>query len=257
MKWNKTIRVRIALWSMVLLLAMLAAFGGFVYGNLSHNLHTAIDKTLLFSAEQTAASLNIDNGQIIISEQIAGEESGSEAFTTGGFTLIVLSKNNTILQATGPLLTQHASILSTGTQGVFVNLTENGQSAPIRAYVLPVLDDTQVVGWVQAMQSLATVDDSLRRLLTALLLGGSTLSLMAGFVGYFLASRALAPIDDTTNAARRISTADLSSRLSLPDTATKSAAWQAPLTRCWIVSNQASSANASSPPTLPMNCAHP
>ncbi len=218
MKWIKTIRVRLALWSTVLLLGMLAAFGGFVYVNLSHSLHTAIDNTLSLSAEQTAAGLNIDNGHIIISEQNALDETGSEAFTTGGLTLIVLSKDNTILQATGPLRTHPDPIQTSGTQGVFVTLTENDASAPIRVYVLPVLDDTQVVGWVQAMQSLANVEDSLQRLLTALLLGGGTLSVLAGFIGYFLATRALAPIDDITFAARRISTADLTERLNLRDT---------------------------------------
>jgi len=52
----------------------------------------------------------------------------------------------------------------------------------------------------------------------ALLLGGGLLSLLAGFAGYFLAARALAPIDNITLAARRISTDDLSARLNLPDT---------------------------------------
>jgi hypothetical protein len=103
MKWIKTIRVRLALWSTILMLGMLAAFGGFVYADLSHNLRTSIDNTLSLSVEQTAAGLNIDNGQIIIAEATAGDETGTEAFTTGGLTLIVLSKDNAILQATGPL----------------------------------------------------------------------------------------------------------------------------------------------------------
>jgi heavy metal sensor kinase len=218
MKWIKVIRVRFALWSTVLLLGMLAAFGGFVYINLSHSLYTAIDSTLSLSAEQTAAGLNVDNGQIIISEPIGPDETGSEAFTTGGLTLIVLSMDGTILQGSGPLSTHPAITIPTGTQGVFLTLTETSQSDPIRAYILPVLDNTQVVGWVQAMQSLANVEDSLHRLLTALIVGGGMLSLLAGFIGYFLATRALAPIDDITNAARHISTADLSARLNLPDT---------------------------------------
>jgi heavy metal sensor kinase len=218
MKWINSIRFRFAMWSTVLLLGMLAAFGGFVYANLSQSLRTSIDNTLSLSAEQTAAGLNIDNGHIIISEQNALDETGSEAFTTGGLTLIILSKDSNILQATGPLRAHPDPIQMSGKQGVFDTLTETGQSDPIRVYVLSVLDDTQVVGWVQAMQSLANVEDSLQRLLTALLLGGGTLSVLAGFIGYFLATRALAPIDDITHAARRISTADLTARLNLLDT---------------------------------------
>jgi heavy metal sensor kinase len=218
MNWIKTIRVRFALWSTVLLLGMLTAFGGFVYINLSHSLHTAIDNTLTLSAEQTAASLNIDNGHIIISEPNISEETGSEAFTQNGLTLIVLAKDGSIIQAEGPYRTHPAPTTTAGTQGAFITLPETGETDSIRAYVLPVLDNTQVVGWVQTMQSLVNVEDSLQRLLTALLLGEGMLSIITGFVGYFLATRALAPIDHITNAARRISTADLSARLNLPDT---------------------------------------
>jgi heavy metal sensor kinase len=218
MKWINSIRIRFALWSTVLLLGMLAAFGGFVYINLSHSLYTAIDSTLSLSAEQTAAGLNVDNGRIIISESIGPDETGSEAFTTGGLTLVVLSMDGTILQGSGPLSTYPATTMPAGTQGVFLTLTETLQSVPIRAYILPVLDNSRVVGWVQAMQSLANVEDSLHRLLAALLVGGGMLSLLAGFIGYFLATRALAPIDSITHAARHISTADLSARLNLPDT---------------------------------------
>jgi heavy metal sensor kinase len=49
------------------------------------------------------------------------------------------------------------------------------------------------------------------------LIGTSLLSLLAGFAGYFLAARALTPIDKITNTARRISTEDLSARLHLPE----------------------------------------
>jgi heavy metal sensor kinase len=197
---------------------MLAAFGGFVYINLSYSLHTAIDNTLALSAEQTAAGLNIDNGQIIVSEPIGLDETGSEAFTKGGLTLVVMSSDGTILQGSGPLSSHPAIANPAGTNGVFLTLTKIGQTFPIRAYILPVLDNTKVVGWVQAMQSLANVEESLHHLLTALLVGGGMLSLLAGFIGYFLATRALTPIDDITNAARHISTADLTARLNLTNT---------------------------------------
>jgi heavy metal sensor kinase len=71
---------------------------------------------------------------------------------------------------------------------------------------------------VQAMQSLGDVQDSLDRLLAALLLGGGLISIVSALAGYFLAGRALAPIDNITRAAQSISTEDLSARLNLPDT---------------------------------------
>lgn len=218
MKWIRTIRVRFALWTTLLLLAMLAAFGGFVYVSVSRSLHAAIDDTLSLSAAQTAASLNVENGRIFIPEAITPEESGFQAFSERGLTLIVMGKDGAVLEAVGPYRLHPAPVTDAATQASFQTLPETGETDNIRVYTLPVLDNNQVVGWVQAMQSLGEVQDALSRLLTALLLGGGLLSLVMAFAGYFLAARALAPIDRITNTAQRISTEDLSARLNLSDT---------------------------------------
>ena len=218
MKWTKTIRFRFTLWATLLLLSMLAAFGGFVYINLSHSLHTAIDDTLSLSANQTAAGLNVENEKILIPEAISGDETGSDAFSESGLTLIVLSADGSVLEAIGPYHSYpiKASVLSSQTG--FLTLPKSEETDAIRIYTLPVLDNGQVAGWVLAMQSLGNVQDSLDRLLAALLLGGGLLSIVAALAGYFLAARALAPIDSIARAARRISTEDLSARLNLPNT---------------------------------------
>jgi len=218
MKWIRSIRVRFALWATILLLGMLAVFGGFVYIRVSQSLHTAVDDTLSLSAAQTAASLNVENGRIIISEAITPEESGFQAFSERGLTLVVLAQDGTLLEAAGPYRTHPAPVVNVGSQGSFQTLPETGENDPIRVYTLPVMDNNQVVGWVQAMQSLGDVRDSLDRLLAALLLGGCVLSALTVFAGYFLAARALAPIDQITRTAQQISTQDLSTRLNLPDT---------------------------------------
>jgi heavy metal sensor kinase len=62
------------------------------------------------------------------------------------------------------------------------------------------------------------VQDTLNRLLAALLIGVPLLAVVAGLGGYWLAARALAPIDRITVTARRISAKDLSARLNLPAT---------------------------------------
>jgi heavy metal sensor kinase len=218
MKWIRTIRFRFALWATLLLLGMLVAFGTFVYFNLSHSLRTAVDETLSLTVSQTAAGLNVENERIIIPEQISLEESGFQAFSEHGLTLIVLAQDGSILEAAGPYHFHPAPVTGAVNQGIFTTLPESGETDPIRVYTLPVLDNNQVVGWVQAMQSLEGVQDSLNRLLVALLLGSGLLFLVTAFAGYFLAARALAPIDRITQTARRISTEDLSARLNLPDT---------------------------------------
>jgi len=90
MKQIKTLRVRFALWTTALILALLAAFGAFVYLNLSRSLTTAVDDSLAISAAQTAASLNVQNGQVIIPETLSADESGIQALSERGLTVTVL-----------------------------------------------------------------------------------------------------------------------------------------------------------------------
>jgi len=55
MKQIKTLRVRFAVWTTVLILALMAAFSAFVYFNLSNSLTAAVDTSLAVSAAQSAA----------------------------------------------------------------------------------------------------------------------------------------------------------------------------------------------------------
>ncbi len=217
MKWIKSIRIRFALWTTVLILAFLAAFGGFVYFNLSISLYTSIDNALTLSTAQTAATLNVDNGQILVPEPISANETGAEAFSQGGMSLVVVARDGSVLQSVGAYSSLRVAFLPNSSVGSFTTLPASPNDQ-VRIYTLPVMDNGRIVGWVQAMQSLVPVRETLDRLLLVLLLGGGLLTLLAGFAGYFLAARALSPIDHITKTALHISTVDLSARLNLPDT---------------------------------------
>ena len=93
-----------------------------------------------------------------------------------------------------------------------------GEAGLLRALILPVLDNGQTVGWVQVIQSLQPVQDALKLLLTNLVIGAIIAVLFAAIGGYFLAARALSPIDHITQIAQKIAGGeDLSARLNLPE----------------------------------------
>ena len=217
MKWIKTIRTRFALWATALILAFLAAFGGFIYFDLDRSLYAAVDDALILGAEQVVASLDVEDGNIQIPVTNNQDQNPYEAFTQRGLTLIIFSKEGNILQAVGPYHLTPLAFSSSLSQPEFHTIPEANEIDRIRVYTTPILEGDQIIGWVQTMQSLGNAEESLDKLRTALLLGSGLLSLLAGFAGYFLAARALAPIDKITNTAHRISTEDLSARLNLPD----------------------------------------
>ena len=207
----------------MLILALLAAFSAFVYFNLSSSLTAAVDTSLAVSVAQAAAGLNIQNGQVTIPEALSADESGIQALSERGLTVIVLAQDGRVLQAVGPYRDVTIPVkgtLSSNPQGAYVTLTDRvEENDPLRAYILPVLDNGQIAGWVQVFQSLGPVQDALDRLLTALLISGTTLVLFAALGGYFLSARALRPIDHITQTAQKIAGGeDLSARLNLPDT---------------------------------------
>ena len=131
--------------------------------------------------------------------------------------MLILSKEWESLQAIGPY--SEVSLPNPPPkQPDFQTIAETDEIDRIRVYTLPITENGEVVGWVQAMQSLGATEESLDQLRTLLIVGSGLLSLLAGFAGYFLIARALASIDKITNTAHRISTDNLSARLDLPDT---------------------------------------
>jgi heavy metal sensor kinase len=219
MKPIRTLRARFALWLTLLILAFLAAFGGFVYFSLSRSLHAAVDGALTLSADQVLAGLVEDDGNIEIPlpDPNALDLIEFSAFTQRGLTLRVLSEDGEVLQAIGSYSQLELPAPQSLVEPVFQTLPETDQLDRLRVYTMPIRDFGQLLGWVQTLQSLNGTEEYLSRLRTALLLGSGSLTLLAGFAGYFLAARALAPIDRITSTARRISTQDLSARLNLPD----------------------------------------
>jgi heavy metal sensor kinase len=207
MKRLNTLRVRFALWTAGLLFLAFVLFGAYVYGSMARGLFAALDNSLTLNASQIAAALNIDNGQLILPDSLV--ESPENAGVRGrGFTVRVLTPQGKVLQQFGPY-----PELPLPPGESFVTYTEPLSETPLRVYTQPVYDNQQMVAIVQVAQSLADVQESLRTLLFTLLVSSPILTLLAGVGGYLLAARALAPIDEMTATARKISAEDLSARL--------------------------------------------
>lgn len=215
-----TLRTRFALWVAALLLAALAAFGAFVYFSLARGLASSLDDSLRLSAAQTLAALNSENGQINLSDSIP--EDVAAELRGHGLTMRIFDTRGQILQAFGSYrdlpLDPTSLAAALRQEAVFATLAAPVEGDAVRSYTTAILENGHVVGVLQILESLGGVQEALDRLLTALLLGGPLLALVAALGGYFLAARALAPIDQITRTAHRISAEDLSRRLNLPAT---------------------------------------
>ena len=216
MKRFNTLRVRFALWTAGLMLLVLVLFGTFVYISLWQGLANSIDVSIKLSTSQAIAAINIENGQINFSDIVP--ESSSSALRDRGLTIRILSPKGGLIQATGPYQDISIDLSSinnavNGSPGFSTVISKNND--PIRIYTAPISDNQNVLGVIQVMQSLGSLYETLNQLLVAFLISIPILMLVSALSGYYLAARALAPIDQITQTAQKISTADLSERLNL------------------------------------------
>ncbi|HEY6072959.1 MAG TPA: ATP-binding protein [Anaerolineales bacterium] len=216
MKFN-SLRFRFGAWVGSFLFASLLLFGYYVYASMSHNLHAAIEDALRLSATQSMGTLNVDNGHILLAEGVLENDADLNTLRERGFTVRFLDTDGSLLGGFGADWNQPIASIKVGAEAFFSTMLDENGEPQSRVYTLPVIDNDQIAGYVQTAQSLEPVQQTLERLLLSLLLGIPFLNLMAAVGGYFLAGRALAPVDTITRTARRISAEDLSARLALPD----------------------------------------
>ncbi len=216
MKIN-SLRFRFALWVSGFLLASLILFGVYVYASMSRGLHAALDDALRLSATQSLGTLNVDNGQVILGDNLSEENSAMAALRARGFTVRFLDAGGTLLGGFGINWNSPFSSVQLSEQASFSTAKDEHGEPDTRIYTLPIMDNNKIVGYIQTAQSLDTVQQSLENLQLSLLLGIPFLTLLAALGGYFLAGRALEPVDAIIQTARRISAEDLSARLNLPD----------------------------------------
>jgi len=203
----------------VLVLLAVAALGIFVYVDVGRGLRGALDDSLRVSASLAASTVTATQGALVIGDSTPDTNSELQVLLAQGDTIRYLDARGAILDGFGLLkdLPPDPTDLEAARseRPVFSDTSDPTRDRDYRVYTMPVTDGGAVVGFVQALHDLRSVAETLERLLAALLVGGAVVMIAAGLVGYFLARRALAPIDTITKTARRISAQDLSARLNL------------------------------------------
>ncbi len=200
-----SLRARLALWYLLVLTLVLVTFGGVVYWEVRHSLLDGVDAAL--SSHATTVL-----GQVDVGPRGVGYRGASAVNADIEIAVYVFDRHGTLRRRVfGERdLPPQPGLLSPALRGREGYVTLGN----MRLYMAGILDrQGRPAGAVQAIQSLDGVRDTLRELLTLLLLAIPTLLAVATAGGVFLAARALAPIDRMTRAARRIEAGNLAGRL--------------------------------------------
>src|SRR5579883_641763 len=202
-----SLRMRLALWYLLVLGIVLALFGTLVFLDMRQSLRAGVDNVLKSRAEIVSSQVSIGPGCLYYQ--------GADTVTAEGETAVYL------FDVHGRLLEKIAASQELAPQPEAIGAARRGGDSwatvgRLRVYTTGINNDRgRLVGAVQVVQSLDEVTDELDHLLALLLFATPALALVATAGGVFLAGRALAPIDRITRTARAIGAGNLTGRLGL------------------------------------------
>jgi len=200
------IRLRLTLWYVLLMAVTFAAFGVFLFARFQRTLIASLDASLRVTVRQTIASFDPEE-DLAENGRLAFEQTGGDA--AAGFAMRLVSGQGEVWDSFGN---------SPADWGVtapgYTTQKGAGDEESWRVFTQPILaKDGTGLGWLQAAQSFESVSDTLQDFRDQLLLGVPLVLLLAGLGGYFLANRALRPIQHIAATAQEITAHDLSRRL--------------------------------------------
>jgi heavy metal sensor kinase len=215
--WPRTLRARLTLWYTALLSGMLAILGVTALVLLDRGLRDNVDASLKSVAraiaESTRSPSPLGPGLDETLESLFGPVLAERFYRL----LDPFGRPDPRLvprgQAQFPLSPEALRNAEQGRETYETLVLPGVSAAPVRLLTLPVIERGRIIHFVQVAMPLESAEAARSRFLL-ILLGLAPLALGgAGVGGWFLARRALAPVDAMVETARKIGAEDLSRRI--------------------------------------------
>ena len=205
------IRLRLTLWYVALLAAILLAFCAYLYLSLSHSLSNELDATMAAVATQMQATVDNENGRPRL---------GTDSTQLAPDVIVALYDRSGRVLMDGSPPWSPSTLIATRTRAASgeaaFSTAHSPSSRTWRVLAMPVRESGRTIGVLEVGCPQGKTEAALRGLLVLMALAVPAILLLAAGGGLFLAQRALSPIDRITRLAQRIGAEDLSRRLDLP-----------------------------------------
>lgn len=213
------LRVRLTLWYGTALALVLIIFSVALYAITARNLRDTVDESLEDTAMTAVRSLEergflpLINEEELLSQfpELTRIDKFFQIFSPSG-TITIRSPN--IKQHEVPLSRTALDAAFAG-QKIFES-AKYPKEPPLRLISVPIMYGGNLLYIVQVGTSMESVGETLQRFLLLLVVAIPIALAVSLAGGWFLAGRALRPVDKITLAAQRIAAGDLSQRLSMP-----------------------------------------
>lgn len=213
------LRLRLTLWYGSALALVLIIFSTVLYVITARNLRDSVDQSLEETATAAVRSLEergflplIDEEELMSQfPELARIDKFFQIFSPSG-TITIRSPN--VKQHELPLSRQALEVAFSG-RTIFES-AKYPKEPPLRLISVPIIYRGNLLYIVQVGTSMESVEQTLNRLLLVLLVTMPVALAVSLAGGWFLAGRALRPVDAITLAAQRIAGGDLTQRLNVP-----------------------------------------
>ncbi len=213
------LRVRLTLWYGTALALVLIIFSVVLYAITARSLRDTVDESLEDTAMTAVRSLEergflpLINEEELLSQfpELTRIDKFFQIFSPSG-TITIRSPN--IKQHEVPLSRIALDTAFAG-QRIFES-AKYPKEPPLRLISVPIMYRGNLLYIVQVGTSMESVGETLQRFLVLLVVAIPIALAVSLAGGWFLAGRALRPVDKITLAAQRIAAGDLSQRLSIP-----------------------------------------
>jgi heavy metal sensor kinase len=210
------IRVRLTLWYVLVLAAVMVALGAFVVTRLRADLTSEVDRSLTSAAGQIGHGYEVEGPKDfhdVAQTVLPGPRDESTAQIVDPSGRVILADGDEL--GTAPLISRATVASVLDGRRVTISRMAGSPAEHVRIVAIPVVRDGRR-GVLAVAESLDSVDSSAHRVLVLLLLGGSAALALAGLGGWWIARKALQPVERMTSRADRIGIDDLSERIAAP-----------------------------------------
>lgn len=209
------IRLRLTAWFVLVLAAVLVALSAFVVSRLRADLTAEVDRSLTVTAAKIAQGYR-EEGPAEFFDAAREAVAASGARTLGAQ---LLDEEAHVIRFSGSDLVRQPLVDEESVAGLRGSATESLRRGPedthVRVFSAPVEAGGRREVLVVA-EPLAEVDSAVRRTTILLAVGGAISLVLAGFGGWWVAYRALRPVDRMTTRAAAIGIKELDQRVSVP-----------------------------------------
>jgi heavy metal sensor kinase len=208
-----SLRWQLTGWYVILLAGVLLVFSSSVYASVQRLLVANFDVVVRHQADLVAEAIDVDHGELRLEREVLLPALRDREHFTRIYRIdqMISFKDS----AVGEQIPELPNAVTTALGGE-PNLAQvHIDTTTLRVATVPIIDDGRVAGALQVGVALSDIEDTMSALLRVLLILAPLTLLVASSGGLFLANRALAPIDQISRTAQRISAENLSGRIGL------------------------------------------